>query len=100
MTEIAKDRLNNLVSRIERLEEERQCLSGDIRDIYVEAKSAGFNVKVLRQLIRLRRLDPADAEEQEMLLETYKHAVGLGDGVKSAGNIAVATAQTPSQAIN
>ena len=74
---IAADRLRSLVDRIERLEEERKALGGDIRDIYAEAKSAGFDVKVLRQLIRVRRQEPADVEEQESLLDVYRRALGM-----------------------
>ena len=74
---IAADRLRSLVDRIERLEEERKALGSDIRDIYSEAKSAGFDVKVLRQLIRLRKLEPADIEEQETLLDVYRRALGM-----------------------
>ncbi|QXM23803.1 DUF2312 domain-containing protein [Elioraea tepida] len=74
---IAADRLRSLVERIERLEEERKALAGDIRDIYAEAKSAGFDVKVLRQVIRLRRQDQAELEEQETLLDLYKRALGM-----------------------
>lgn len=74
---IAADRLRSLVDRIERLEEERKALAGDIKDIYVEAKSAGFDVKVLRQLIRIRKQQPADVEEQETLLNVYRRALGM-----------------------
>jgi uncharacterized protein (UPF0335 family) len=74
---IAADRLRSLVERIERLEEERKALGGDIRDIYAEAKSAGFDVKVIRQLIRIRRQEPADVEEQETLLDVYRRALGM-----------------------
>lgn len=74
---IAADRLRSLVERIERLEEERKALSSDIKDIYAEAKSAGFDVKVLRQLIRLRKQEPADVEEQETLLDVYRRALGM-----------------------
>lgn len=74
---IAADRLRSLVERIERLEEERKALSSDIKDIYAEAKSAGFDVKVLRQLIRLRKQEPAEVEEQETLLDVYRRALGM-----------------------
>jgi len=74
---IAAERLRSLVERIERLEEERKALGGDIRDIYAEAKSAGFDVKVLRQLIRIRKQEPADIEEQETLLDVYRRALGM-----------------------
>ena len=74
---ISADRLRSLVERIERLEEERKALSGDIKDIYSEAKSAGFDVKVIRQLIRIRKQEPADVEEQETLLDVYRRALGM-----------------------
>lgn len=74
---IAADRLRSLVERIERLEEERKALAGDIKDIYAEAKSAGFDVKVLRQLIRIRKSEPAEVEEQESLLDVYRRALGM-----------------------
>lgn len=74
---IAADRLRSIVDRIERLEEERKALGSDIRDIYAEAKSAGFDIKVLRQLIRVRRQEPGDVEEQESLLDVYRHALGM-----------------------
>ncbi len=74
---IAADRLRSIVERIERLEEERRALGGDIRDIYAEAKSAGFDVKVLRALISIRKKEPADVEEQETLLDVYRRALGM-----------------------
>ena len=74
---VAADRLRALVDRIERLEEERKALAGDIKDIYGEAKSAGFDVKVLRQLIRVRKQEAAEVEEQETLLDVYRRALGM-----------------------
>ncbi len=74
---IAGDRLRSIVERIERLEEERKALAGDIKDIYSEAKSAGFDVKVLRQLIRVRKQEPAEVEEQETMLDVYRRALGM-----------------------
>ncbi|GAB0118756.1 DUF2312 domain-containing protein [Acidisoma sp. 7E03] len=74
---IAADRLRSIVERIERLEEEKKALAGNIKDIYAEAKSAGFDVKVLRQLIRIRRQEPAEVEEQETLLDVYRRALGM-----------------------
>ena len=74
---IAADRLRSIVERIERLEEERKALASDIKDIYAEAKSAGFDVKVLRQIIRLRKQEPAEVEEQETLLDLYRRALGM-----------------------
>ncbi len=74
---ISADRLRSLIERIERLEEERRALGSDIRDIYAEAKSAGFDVKVLRQLIGLRKQEPAEVEERETLLDMYRRALGM-----------------------
>ncbi len=74
---IAADRLRSIIDRIERLEEERRALGGDIKDIYTEAKSAGFDVKVIRQIIRIRKQEPADVEEQETLLDVYRRALGM-----------------------
>src|SRR3954453_12670903 len=74
---IAVDRLRSIIERIERLEEERKALASDIKDIYAEAKSAGFDVKVLRQLISIRRKEPAEVEEQDTLLDLYKRALGM-----------------------
>ena len=74
---IAADRLRSLIERIERLEDEKKALSSDIKDIYAEAKSAGFDIKVIRQLIRIRKLEPADVEEQETLLDVYRRALGM-----------------------
>jgi uncharacterized protein (UPF0335 family) len=74
---VAADRLRSIVERIERLEEERKALASDIKDIYSEAKSAGFDVKVLRQLIRIRKQETADVEEQETLLDLYRRALGM-----------------------
>jgi len=76
-TNIAGERLRSIVDRIERLEEERKALGSDIKDIYSEAKSAGFDIKVLRQLIRLRKQEPAEIEEQETLLDVYRRAIGM-----------------------
>lgn len=71
------DRLRSIVDRVERLEEERKAMSQDIKDIYSEAKSAGFDIKVLRQLIRIRKMEPAEVEEQENLLDVYRRAIGM-----------------------
>jgi uncharacterized protein (UPF0335 family) len=74
---IAADRLRSIVERIERLEEERKGLASDIKDIFAEAKSAGFDVKVVRQIISLRKKEPAEVEEQETLLDLYRRALGM-----------------------
>ncbi len=74
---IAADRLRSIIERIERLEEERKALGNDIKDIFSEAKSAGFDVKVIRAIIRIRKQEPADVEEQESLLDVYRRALGM-----------------------
>mgnify|MGYP002624348252 CR=1 FL=1 len=74
---IAADRLKSFIERIERLEEEKAALAADIREVYSEAKSAGFDTKVMRQVVRLRKMDSNDRQEQEALLDVYKHAIGL-----------------------
>src|SRR6201988_3171926 len=72
---IASDRLRSIVDRIERLEEERKSLGADIKDIYSEAKSAGFDVKALRALIGIRKQEAAEVEELETLLDVYRRAL-------------------------
>ena len=74
---VAADRLRSLVDRIERLEEERKSLGNDIKDIFSEAKSAGFDCAVLRQLIKIRKEDPNVVEENETLLDVYRRALGM-----------------------
>lgn len=74
---IAADRLRSFIERVERLEEEKAALTGDIRDVYAEAKGEGFDPKILRQIVRLRKMDRNDYQEQEALLELYKAALGM-----------------------
>ena len=74
---IAADRLRSLIERVERLEAERKALAGALKDIFQEAKSAGFDVKVIRQIIRQRKQEPAEIEEQETLLDIYRRALGM-----------------------
>ena len=74
---IAADRLRSIIERIERLEEERKALASDIKDIYGEAKSAGFDAKVIRRIVALRKQEPADVEEHETLLDLYRRALGM-----------------------
>ena len=73
---VSAEQLRLLIERIERLEEEKKALSSDIKDVYAEAKSAGFDVKVLRAVIRLRRQRPEEVEENEYLLVLYRRALG------------------------
>ena len=74
---IAVDRLRSLIERIERLEEEKKALSGDIRDVFAEAKSAGFDVKIMREILKLRKMSTADRDEREFLLDIYRKALDL-----------------------
>lgn len=75
---IAADRLRSTIERVERLEEERKALASDIRDIFAEARSAGFDVKTIKHIISLRKKEPNEIEEQENLLDIYKRALGMG----------------------
>jgi uncharacterized protein (UPF0335 family) len=73
----AKDHLKAFVERVERLEEEKKAISDDIRDVYGEAKANGFDTKALRTIVRLRKQDADERREQEAILETYLHALGM-----------------------
>jgi uncharacterized protein (UPF0335 family) len=74
---IAADRLRSIVERIERLDEERKGIADNIKDIFTEAASSGFDRKVVRQIISIRKKEPAEVEEQETLLDLYKRALGM-----------------------
>ncbi len=74
---IAGERLQSFIERIERLEEEKTALSEDVKEVYSEAKSSGFDIKIMRQVIRLRKLNSSDRREQEELLDLYKNALGM-----------------------
>ncbi len=73
----AKDQLKAIIERIERLEEEKKAISDDIRDVYAEAKGNGFDVKALRTIVRMRKQDADERQEQETILETYLQALGM-----------------------
>ena len=73
----AKDQLKAFVERIERLEEDKHTISDDIRDVFAEAKGSGFDVKALRRVIALRKLDPQERAEGEAILDTYMNALGM-----------------------
>jgi uncharacterized protein (UPF0335 family) len=73
----AADRLRTIIERIERLEEDRAALNSDLKEVMSEAKGAGFDTKTIRQIVRLRKLEPTERIEQEQLLEIYRSAVGL-----------------------
>ena len=85
MSNTGTDRLRSIVERIERLEEEKKALAGDIGDIYKEAKSAGYLPKVLRALIRRRAKDPAEVEEADALLDVYEKALSGWEGLPLSG---------------
>lgn len=74
---VAGDRLRSFIERIERLEEEKAALSEDIKEVYSEAKGTGFDVKIMRQLIRLRKMEDHDRSEMEEILDVYKRALGM-----------------------
>jgi uncharacterized protein (UPF0335 family) len=80
----AKDRLRAFVERIERLEEEKAALAADVREIYAEAKSVGYDTKALRAIVRMRKQDANERLEQEALLATYMHALGMIAGLPDA----------------
>lgn len=77
MATASDDRLRLLIERVERLEEEKKGIADDIRDTYAEAKAVGYDAKIMRQIVRLRKMNPDDRSEMEMLLDTYKAALGL-----------------------
>jgi len=74
---IAGDRLKQLIEKIERIEDEKREIADQAKEVYAEAKSEGFDIKIVRQIIKLRRMKPHDRSEQEELLELYKAAVGM-----------------------
>jgi uncharacterized protein (UPF0335 family) len=73
----AKDQLKAFVERVEKLEEEKKAISDDIASVYQEAKGNGFDVKALRTILRLRKMEPTEREEQDAIVETYMHALGM-----------------------
>lgn len=77
---VAADQLKSFVERIERLEDEKQTIADDIKDVYAEAKGNGFDVKILRQVIRIRKQSKAEREEMEAILDLYLQALGMGYG--------------------
>lgn len=74
---ISAEQLRLLIERIERLEEEKKGLNDDIKDVYSEAKSTGFDTKTMRRIIALRKMDKAARDEQDALIETYRNALGM-----------------------
>jgi uncharacterized protein (UPF0335 family) len=76
-TSFAKEQLKAVIERVERLEEEKKAIADDIKDVYAEAKAHGFDVKALRTIVRLRKQDSDERKEQEAILETYMHTLGM-----------------------
>lgn len=74
---VAHDQLRSIIERIERLEEEKAAISGDIKEVYAEAKGNGFDVKILRQVVRIRKQDKTERQEQDAILDLYLHALGM-----------------------
>jgi uncharacterized protein (UPF0335 family) len=74
---VAGEQLKSFIERIERLEEEKNALSGDIKEVYAEAKGNGFEPKIMRQIIKIRKMDKDALDEQESLLDLYKRALGM-----------------------
>ena len=76
-TRFAKDQLRSIIERIEKLEEEKKATGDDIKEVYAEAKGNGFEPKIMRQIVRIRKRDKDDLDEEESLLELYKRALGM-----------------------
>jgi uncharacterized protein (UPF0335 family) len=81
---IAGERLKSFIERIERLEEEKKALAEDIKEVFAEAKGVGFDVKTMRQILKIRRTDKDDLDEQEALLDTYLRALGMRPHLEEA----------------
>lgn len=81
---LARDQLRAFVERIERLEEEKKTIADDIKEVYGEAKSMGYDTKVLRRVISIRKQDQTERMEQEAVLDTYLHALGMAEGPPDA----------------
>ncbi|RDE08037.1 DUF2312 domain-containing protein [Pelagibacterium lacus] len=77
---IARDQLRAFIERIERLEEEKKAIADDIKEVYAEAKGSGFDTKVMRQIVRIRKQDRNERAEQEAILDLYLHALGMVEG--------------------
>jgi len=84
-TSFAQGQLRSLIERIEKLEEEKKAIAGDIKEVYAEAKGNGFDTKIVRKVISLRKKDTAERQEEEALLDLYMHALGMVPEPDSAG---------------
>lgn len=74
---VAGDQLRSYIERVERLEEERATIAADVKEVYAEAKSSGFDTKIMKQIVRLRKQDKAERDEMQSLIELYKSALGM-----------------------
>jgi uncharacterized protein (UPF0335 family) len=81
---IAADQLRSIIERIEKLEEEKAAIGADIREVYAEAKGNGYDAKALRQVVKLRKMEMAERQEQELVLETYLRALGMMPDMEEA----------------
>ncbi len=77
-THLAQGKLKSLIERIERLEEDKAGVAADLKEVYGEAKGEGFDTKIMRQVVRLRKLDTAERQEQDAILDLYLGALGMG----------------------
>lgn len=89
----AQNQLRQFVEQIERLEEEKKALAADIRDKYLEAKGVGFDVKALRQIVRMRKKSQQERQEEETILEVYLHALGMLDDQTPTGGLRMEAAE-------
>ncbi len=80
---VGREQLRAFVERIERLEEEKRAISEDIKEVYAEARGNGFDAKVMRQVVRIRKQEPSERLEQEAILDTYLHALGMVPDVEN-----------------
>ena len=85
---VAGEQLKSFIERIERLEEEKRALTGDIKEVYAEARGTGFEPKIMRQIIKLRKMDKEEVDEEESLLDLYKRALGMMPGAEIAAHAA------------
>ncbi|MBL4666880.1 MAG: DUF2312 domain-containing protein [Sneathiella sp.] len=84
---VAADHLLSFIERIERLEEEKKSLSDDLKEIFAEAKGTGFDVKAMREILKVRKMDKAEYQEQEYMVDLYKHALGMIDEMPSEAEL-------------
>lgn len=92
---VAAGQIMSIINRVERLEEEKAALAGDIKEVYAEAKSNGYDVKILRQIVSIRKKDAAERQEQEAILDLYLHAIGMVSDTPTTAPKVVQLAQTP-----